>query len=193
MERNREIVDREALPGHPFGRGRRPGTGAPGGGRLMDLAQRLAAFEHADLYVVITEAFCAGRTALGGVGSGSGRRGGNRPTPGKGPGRTAASMSWRVEFRRRTEAAGSLLIIDDRVDIALAARRRRGPPGPDRPARGRGPAHRPGPHHRRLQPFSGRGPGGPGGRGRDTSISAPSSPPPPSPRPFPWELRPSPA
>ena len=30
-------------------------------------------------------------------------------------------MSWRVEFRRRTEAAGSLLIIDDRVDIALAA------------------------------------------------------------------------
>ena len=30
----------------------------------MDLARRLAAFEHADLYVVITEAFCAGRTAL---------------------------------------------------------------------------------------------------------------------------------
>ena len=28
----------------------------------MDLARRLAAFEHADLYVVITEAFCAGRT-----------------------------------------------------------------------------------------------------------------------------------
>ena len=30
----------------------------------MDLAQRLAAFEQADLYVVITEAFCAGRTSL---------------------------------------------------------------------------------------------------------------------------------
>ena len=30
----------------------------------MDLARRLAAFEHADLYVVITEAFCAGRTSL---------------------------------------------------------------------------------------------------------------------------------
>ena len=87
----------------------------------MDLAQRLAAFEQADLYVVITESFCAGRTRFGGVGSGSGRRGGNRATPGKGPGGPRACMSWRVEFRRRTEAAGALLIIDDRVDIALAA------------------------------------------------------------------------
>ena len=28
----------------------------------MDLIRRLAAFEQADLYVVITKAFCAGRT-----------------------------------------------------------------------------------------------------------------------------------
>ena len=30
----------------------------------MDLTQQLAAFERADLYVVITESFSAGRTAL---------------------------------------------------------------------------------------------------------------------------------
>ena len=30
----------------------------------MDLSQRMKAFERADLYVVITESFCAGRTAL---------------------------------------------------------------------------------------------------------------------------------
>ena len=30
----------------------------------MDLAQRLAAFKQADLYVVITEDFCADRTSL---------------------------------------------------------------------------------------------------------------------------------
>jgi thiamine-phosphate pyrophosphorylase len=86
----------------------------------MDLARRLAAFEHADLYVVITEAFCAGRTALtvldqvlaAGVKIVQLRE---------------KDLADRVlyqlaqEFRRRTEAAGSLLIIDDRVDIALAA------------------------------------------------------------------------
>ena len=30
----------------------------------MNLARRLAAFKRADIYVVITEAFCAGRPAL---------------------------------------------------------------------------------------------------------------------------------
>ena len=30
----------------------------------MDLATRMARFEQADLYVVITEAFCAGRSGL---------------------------------------------------------------------------------------------------------------------------------
>lgn len=86
----------------------------------MDLARRLAAFEQADLYVVITEAFCAGRTALtvldqvlaAGVGIVQLRE------------KDLADRDLyelAEEFRRRTEAAGSLLIIDDRVDIALAA------------------------------------------------------------------------
>ncbi|HLD47714.1 MAG TPA: thiamine phosphate synthase [Desulfobaccales bacterium] len=86
----------------------------------MDLARRLAAFEQADLYVVITEAFCAGRTSLAvldqvlaaGVGIVQLREKD-----------LADSVLYQLaqEFRRRTEAAGSLLIIDDRVDIALAA------------------------------------------------------------------------
>lgn len=86
----------------------------------MDLARRLAAFEQADLYVVITEAFCAGRTALtvldqvlaAGVGIVQLRE------------KDLADRDLyelAEEFRRRTEAAGSLLVIDDRVDIALAA------------------------------------------------------------------------
>ncbi len=86
----------------------------------MDLTQRLAAFARADLYVVITESFCAGRTALevldlvldAGVGIVQLREKdlGSREL-----------YELAVEFRRRTEEAGALLIIDDRVDIALAA------------------------------------------------------------------------
>lgn len=86
----------------------------------MDLARRLAAFEQADLYVVITEAFCAGRKALtvldqvlaAGVKIVQLRE------------KDLADRDLyelAQEFRRRTEAAGSLLLIDDRVDIALAA------------------------------------------------------------------------
>ena len=70
------------------------------------------------------------------------------------------------EFRRRTEAAGSLLIIDDRVDIALAA-------GADGVHLGQ--TDLPVAAARRIAPdlivgasgaFPGRGAGGPGGRGR---------------------------
>jgi thiamine-phosphate pyrophosphorylase len=80
----------------------------------------MARFEAADLYVVITESFCAGRSSLdvldavleAGV--------------------TLVQLrekDWddrrlfeRTQtFRARTEAAGALLIVDDRVDIALAA------------------------------------------------------------------------
>jgi thiamine-phosphate pyrophosphorylase len=86
----------------------------------MDLARRLAAFEQADLYVVITAAFCAGRTPLAvldqvlaaGVKIVQLRE------------KDLADRSLYElarEFRRRTAAAGSLLIIDDRVDMALAA------------------------------------------------------------------------
>ncbi len=86
----------------------------------MNLARRLAAFERADLYVVITQAFCAGRSGLAvldqvlaaGVGIVQLRE------------KDLADRSLyelAVAFRRRTEAGGALLIIDDRLDIALAA------------------------------------------------------------------------
>jgi thiamine-phosphate pyrophosphorylase len=86
----------------------------------MDLAQRLAAFERADLYVVITESFCAGRTSLAvldqvlaaGVGIVQLRE---KDLSGR------DLYELALEYRRRTEAAGALLIIDDRLDIALAA------------------------------------------------------------------------
>ena len=86
----------------------------------MDRSRRLAVFEQGDLYVVITAAFCAGRSPLAVLDQ-------------------VLAAGVRIvqlrekdladrdlyelarEFRRRTEAAGSLLIIDDRVDIALAA------------------------------------------------------------------------
>jgi thiamine-phosphate pyrophosphorylase len=85
----------------------------------MDLAQRLAAFERADLYVVITESFCAGRTALAvldqvlaaGVGIVQLRE---KDLAGR------DLYGLAVEYRKRTKAAGALLIIDDRLDIALA-------------------------------------------------------------------------
>jgi len=86
----------------------------------MNLEQRLAAFDQADLYVVITEAFCAGRAALevlamtlaAGVRLIQLRE--KEMADGLLYGRA-------LEFRRQTAAAGALLIVDDRVDIALAA------------------------------------------------------------------------
>jgi thiamine-phosphate pyrophosphorylase len=86
----------------------------------MDLARRLGAFERADLYVVITATFCAGRNALtvldqvlaAGVGLVQLREKDLED-------RRLYELA--QEFRRRTEAVGALLIIDDRVDMALAA------------------------------------------------------------------------
>jgi thiamine-phosphate pyrophosphorylase len=86
----------------------------------MNLARRLTAFAQADLYVVITEAFCAGRTALevldrvleAGVGIVQLREKDLEDH---------RLYELALEFRRRTAAAGALLIVDDRVDIALAA------------------------------------------------------------------------
>jgi len=86
----------------------------------MDHARRLAAFDKADLYVAITEAFCAGRTALEVLDE----------TLAAGvrivqlrekdlDGRRLYELA--RAFRRRTAAAGALLIVNDRVDIALAA------------------------------------------------------------------------
>lgn len=86
----------------------------------MHLARRLAAFQQADLYVVITEAFCAGRTSLevldqvlaAGVSIVQLRE---KDLEDRG------LYELALAYRRRTAAAGALLIIDDRLDIALAA------------------------------------------------------------------------
>ncbi len=85
----------------------------------MDLAQRLARFEAADLYVVITEQFCGGRSSLdvldavldAGVKLVQLREK-------ELDDRTLFERA--IQFRERTHDAGALLIVDDRVDIALA-------------------------------------------------------------------------
>jgi thiamine-phosphate pyrophosphorylase len=82
--------------------------------------ERLALFDQADLYVVITEALCAGRSALdvlvktlaAGVQLVQLRE---KDMGGR------ELYERALAFRRETEAAGALLIINDRLDIALAA------------------------------------------------------------------------
>lgn len=86
----------------------------------MPYEERLAAFQAADLYVVITTAFCAGRHAqevlvqalMAGVRLVQMRE---KELSGR------ALLELAREFRRLTAAAGALLIIDDRLDIALAS------------------------------------------------------------------------
>jgi thiamine-phosphate pyrophosphorylase len=86
----------------------------------MNHAQCLAVFKEADLYVVITAAFCAGRAALevleetlaAGVRLVQMRE---KELSGR------ALYELAREFRQRTGAVGALLIIDDRVDLALAS------------------------------------------------------------------------
>lgn len=85
----------------------------------MTHAERMRRFDAADLYVVITEAHCGGRPALevldaclaAGVTLVQ-----MREKDRSGKELTALGR----EFRARTRAAGALLIVDDRVDIALA-------------------------------------------------------------------------
>jgi len=85
----------------------------------MDHATRMARFEASDLYVVITESFCAGRPALdvldavldAGVSLVQFRE----------KGLEDRDLYARARaFRERTTRAGALLIVDDRVDVALA-------------------------------------------------------------------------
>ncbi|MFH1596708.1 MAG: thiamine phosphate synthase [Pseudomonadota bacterium] len=86
----------------------------------MNLEQRLAAFDQADLYVVITEAFCAGRAALDVLAMTLAA--GVRLIQLREKEMADRLLYGRaLEFRRQTAAAGALLIVDDRVDIALAA------------------------------------------------------------------------
>lgn len=83
-------------------------------------SDRLARFRETDLYVVITERFCAGRTALAvleqvlaaGVGIVQLRE---KECDDRG------LFERALAFRELTRRAGALLIVDDRLDVALAA------------------------------------------------------------------------
>jgi len=85
----------------------------------MDRAARIARFREADLYVVITEQFCAGRSALEVLDSVLDA--GVRLVQFREKNLDDAEAYCRcAAFRERTRAAGALLIVDDRVDLALA-------------------------------------------------------------------------
>ena len=85
----------------------------------MTHADRLARFRDAALYVVITEAYCGGRSALetldavlaGGVKLVQLREKDLDD---------GALFAQALAFRKKTRDAGALLIVDDRVDVALA-------------------------------------------------------------------------
>ncbi len=83
-------------------------------------AERLRVFQEADLYVVITEALCAGRSTLKILGMTLAA--GVRLVQLREKDLNSRLLyELAVEFRRQTKAAGALLIINDRLDIALAA------------------------------------------------------------------------
>lgn len=86
----------------------------------MDLTRRMAQFETSDLYVVITESCCAGRQALDVLDDALAA--GVRIVQLREKELDDAELFLRAKaFRKHTEQAGALLIIDDRLDIALAA------------------------------------------------------------------------
>jgi len=85
----------------------------------MTHAARLALFDVSDLYVVITEAFCAGRApeaVLADVLAAGVKLVQFREKEGT----DRALYARCCRFRELTAAAGALLIVDDRVDLALA-------------------------------------------------------------------------
>ncbi len=86
----------------------------------MLLAERMRRFAGADLYVVITEAFCDGRPALTVLDAVL--EAGVRLVQLREKDCADRELHARaLAFRERTRAYGALLIIDDRVDVALAA------------------------------------------------------------------------
>ena len=86
----------------------------------MNLAARMARFESTDLYVVITEAFCGGRCALAVLDAVL--EAGVRLVQLREKSMEDAALYDRCRaFRERTAAVDALLIVDDRVDIALAS------------------------------------------------------------------------
>lgn len=85
----------------------------------MTHTERIRAFAAADLYVVITEALCAGRPALAMLQAVLAA--GVRLVQLREKDRSGRQLyELALEFRRRTAAAGALLIINDRLDLALA-------------------------------------------------------------------------
>ena len=81
--------------------------------------QRMARFAQAGLYVVITEAFCAGRPGVD-VLDACLDAGVRLVQFREKEGSTLSLFERARAFRERTAAAGALLIVDDRVDLALA-------------------------------------------------------------------------
>jgi len=82
-------------------------------------AERMARFADCGLYVVITEAFCAGRPATEVLRACL--EAGVRLVQFREKDLDALVLFHRAEaFRRLTADAGALLIVDDRVDVALA-------------------------------------------------------------------------
>jgi len=85
----------------------------------MSKVERLARFDRTDLYVVITEAFCAGRSSLDVLDSVLAA--GVTLVQFREKDWDADAMRERaLAFRERTAKAGALLIIDDDVDMALS-------------------------------------------------------------------------
>ena len=86
----------------------------------MDLETRMARFQQADLYVVITEAFCAGRSSIDVLDACL--RAGVRLVQFREKDCSAREQVERGRaFADRCREAGALLIVNDRVDVALAA------------------------------------------------------------------------
>jgi thiamine-phosphate pyrophosphorylase len=86
----------------------------------MKFEERMAIFADADLYVVITEAFCAGRSAVEVLAAALDA--GVRLVQLREKDLTDRALYQRaLQFRELTAARNALLIIDDRVDIALAS------------------------------------------------------------------------
>lgn len=86
----------------------------------MGLSERMALFDEADLYVVITEAFCGARSSIEVLEEVL--EAGVRLVQLREKDCSDRKLyELALAFRRRTRQAGALLIIDDRLDIALAA------------------------------------------------------------------------
>jgi thiamine-phosphate pyrophosphorylase len=87
---------------------------------MMTHAERMARFARIGLYVVITERFCGGRAAVSVLNEVLAA--GVRVVQFREKELDDRTLFERASaFRERTQRAGALLIIDDRIDVALAA------------------------------------------------------------------------